>query len=476
MVEFIKIQSHKNKFILSLFSAIFYMFGSSIVVTIGNFCVYFVSYIHYKDNWVNMQYGNIMAPIILLLLSIFSPFSGLIEKKIGPKLTLLISSIIVEICFLFYYLQRNLWIFYAISIFIGFGNGISAGVPIKNVCKYYPKQKGKITSLILFMTGLSSSLYSFIGEKIINPNKEPIINKKTNPFYPEKVAERSNYYFIFALIVMPIATFISLITFYEFKPNKINDDKNEIIIKKINNNKNITNTKEIIITFRFWRNMIIVSLMPFWIYFLSSTYRAYSTMIGNDNNQDFISYLPTIFVAISSITGLFWGFSFDKLGFQIIIKIMSTISIISSIYFAIFINNFTLYVIGLLICASVSRVGMMSIINPHIMQVFEFRNYLIIGGFARLFNQLSCFIAALTSVLLSLKFKNANDLQLPYRIIAIIGIGLSFFGLILSFYENDQKFKFINDDNSQRDTLGVNNRENENEYDNEINDYNKNRN
>ena len=69
-------------------------------------------------------------------------------------------------------------------------------------------------------------------------------------------------------------------------------------------------------------------------------------------------------------------------------------------------------------------------------------------------------------------------MQLPYRIISIFGIGLSFIGLILSFYENDQKFKFINDDNSQRDTLGVNNRENENEYeyDTEINDYNKNRN
>jgi MFS family permease len=413
-----------------------------------------------------MQYGNIMAPTIILLLSIFSPFSGLIEKKIGPQLTLILSSIIVEICFIFYYFQRNLWIFYTISVFIGFGNGISAGVPIKNVCKYYPNQKGKLTSLILFLSGLSSSLYSYIGEKIINPEKKGIINKKTDPFYPEDVADKANNFFIFALIVIPITTFISLITFYKYEPNQISnsDDNNEIILPK--NNDKITNTKEIMITFRFWRNMIIVSLMPFWIYFLSTTYRAYSTMIGDENNQKFISYLPTIFSAISSISGLFWGFSFDKLGFQIIIKIMSLISIILSIYCAFFINNFIFYVIGIFICATVSRVGMMSIINPHIMQVFEFRNYLIIGGFARLFNQLSCFIAALTSVLLSLKFKNANDLQLPYRIVAIIGIGLSIIGLILSFFENDQKFEFNNVGYIQKDSLGVNNRENEYEPEN----------
>ena len=172
MEYFSFIESYNTKFILSICSAIIYQMGSSIVVAIGNFCVYFASYIHYKDEWVNMQYGNIMAPIILLLLSCFSPFSGVIEKKIGPRFTLLISSIIVEICLVIYYFQRNLWIFYIISIFIGFGNGLCAGVPIKNACLYYPKKKGMISSIIICLGGLISSLYVFIGEKIINPEKK----------------------------------------------------------------------------------------------------------------------------------------------------------------------------------------------------------------------------------------------------------------------------------------------------------------
>lgn len=224
---------------------------------------------------------------------------------------------------------------------------------------------------------------------------------------------------------------------------------------KKKNLENITNTKEIIISFRFIRNLLIISLMPFWIYFLTSTYRAYSPLIGID--QKIISYLPTIITAFNSITGLIWGYLFDIFGFQIIIKIMSIITIILSIYFTIFINNEILYIIGLIISTSVSRVGMMSIINPHIMQVFEFRNYLIIGGFARSFNQLSCFIAALTSVLISSNFDNpiANDLEMPYRVVAFTGIFLSFIGFILSFFENDEKFIFKNNENNNRQSLGI---------------------
>lgn len=462
MEYFSFIESYNTKFILSICSAIIYQMGSSIVVAIGNFCVYFASYIHYKDEWVNMQYGNIMAPIILLLLSCFSPFSGVIEKKIGPRFTLLISSIIVEICLVIYYFQRNLWIFYIISIFIGFGNGLSAGVPIKNACLYYPKKKGMISSIIICLGGLISSLYVFIGEKIINPDKKTIINKQTNPFYPEDVANRANYFFIFAMIVIPITTIISLILFYKFeKQNKIENSNNSKSDKMIPKQKeNETNTKEIILNFRFWRNMIIISLMPFWIYFLTATFRAYCPMIGVNSN--FMPYLPTIITALSSITGFIWALIFDKFGFQIIIKIMSILCIILSIYFSIFIDNKILYIIGLIISTSISRVGMMSIINPHIMQVYEFRNYLIIGGFARLFNQLSFFIAGLTSIILSFNFTNGDKLKTPYRIIAIIGILLSSIGLFLSFFENDDKFIFNNIEKNNTNSLGVDtNRESE---------------
>ena len=192
--------------------------------------------------------------------------------------------------------------------------------------------------------------------------------------------------------------------------------------------------------------------MPFWAYFLNSTYRAYAPMIGVD--KELVSYLSTIITFLSSITGFIWAIIFDKFGFQIIIKIMSAICIFLSIYCIIFINNSVLYFIGLLINTTISRVGMMSVINPHIMQVFEFRNYLIIGGFARLFNQSNAFFSALTSVLISLKYKTGDDLKTPYRIVASVGFVFAVTGFILSFQENDKKFKFKNSEETEGN-LGI---------------------
>ena len=444
--------SYNTRFIFSLISAIIYQLGSQVVVTIGNFCVYFASYIHLYQDWVNIQSCNIMAPTILLLLAIFSPISGIIEKYIGPKLTLLLSSIIVQFCLILYYFQNNLYIFYAISVLIGIGNGISAGVPIKNACLYFPKRKGIINSTIIFLGGVTSMLYLIIGEKIINPEKKPIERKNNNPVYPEDVANRAYYYFVFTMIVFPILTIIALLLFYEYVPRENQNGNNEKMIPKKKGPMR-TETKEIIGSFRFWRNMIIITLMPFWVYFLTATYRAYSTLIGLD--QNFISYLPSIITFLSAMIGLIWGYIFDKFGFQKIIMIMSIICIILSIYFTIFIGNKVFYTIGLITSTFISRVGMMSVINPHIMQVFEFRNYLIIGGFARSFNQLSFFIAATISVILSVKNKTADSLETPYRIIASVGIVLSIIGFIFSFYEDDSKFNTKTDDSQRENTLGI---------------------
>ena len=299
-----------------------------------------------------------------------------------------------------------------------------------------------------------SSLYSFLGEKIINPGKEQIIDKETNPFYPIEVANNANKFFLFASIAFPAINILSLILFYKFIPN--NEENNLALVEK-SIKENNTNTKEIMSTFRFWRNILIVALMPFWANFLNSTYRAYSPMIGV--NKNLVSYLSVIINGLNSVTGLIWALVFDKFGFQIIIKIMSGICIILSIFFIIFIADKNLYFIGLLINTTISRVGMMSVFNPHFMQVFEFRNYLIIGGFGRLFSQLSAFLAALTSVLLSLKFKTGDGLKTPYRIVASVGCVFSCVGFVFSFQENDDKFKFKNDfkEENNDNNLGVNN-------------------
>jgi MFS family permease len=171
MDVYIKVKSKRTKFILSFISSIVYLLGYSIIMESGNFSVYFISYIHYKQEWVDMQFGNLMRPIIILFLSVFSPLSGIMENLVGPRLALLSSAIVIEIALIFFFIQRNLWIFYVLSLILGLGCGLSAQIVVKNCCLYYPKKKGFISACIMSLGALIGSSYTLLGEKIINPDR-----------------------------------------------------------------------------------------------------------------------------------------------------------------------------------------------------------------------------------------------------------------------------------------------------------------
>ena len=249
---FFKVKRKRIRFVLSFFSALAYLLGYSIIMESGNFSVYYISKIHYTQNWVNMQYGNLMLPFVLLFLSIFSPLSGVMETLFGSRLAMLSSSIVIEIALIFLYFQKNIFIFYTLSLFLGVGCGLSANICVKNCCFYYPKKKGLISSSVMSLGAMVGSSYTYLGEKIINPNREKVIDKDKEPYYRKEIAERSKYFFLFGMIVIPVSAALSLFLFYKYDPIcEIENDGNEKIENKVDdikgplleNNEEITENK-----------------------------------------------------------------------------------------------------------------------------------------------------------------------------------------------------------------------------------------
>ena len=480
MDVYIKVKSKRTKFILSFISSIVYLLGYSIIMESGNFSVYFISYIHYKQEWVDMQFGNLMRPIIILFLSVFSPLSGIMENLVGPRLALLSSAIVIEIVLLFFFLQRNLWIFYILSLFLGLGCGLSAQIVVKNCCMYYPKKKGFISACIMSLGALIGSSYTLLGEKIINPDREEVIDKKTNPYYSEEISERSKYFFLFGMLVMPIATAFSIFLFYKYDPSceieneegdkmdkKVEDIKGPLLEgtkeEEIKNNEtktpsndkkedeklNISNSynkstlhqniKKALKTFRFWRNILISGIMPFGLLFIFATSRAYSSLLGVSG--DIVGTLAGTMNIIGSTCNPIWAFCCDKFGFQPVTKIITISIIIFNCYFFICLDKDIFYVIGLYI-SCVFRGGVLACITPHVMQIYGLKYYLLLGGFLRLFNALFSFMIAMISTIISIWFHQADDLLLPYRIICSVGFILAIIGLIFVYQENDTKFRF----------------------------------
>ena len=469
------IKKKRTKFILSVLSAILYLLGQGVIIGASGLSVYILAYIHHKDKWVDMQYGNLMMPVMTFFLSLFSPISGFLEKICGPLISLFISCIIIEICLFLFYIQRNIWVFYSITLFVGFGAGISAQIPIKNACFYYPEQKGLISSVIMSFVGVSAALYIFIGENIVNPDKEGVIDQETDPYYSEEVSKRSKNYFLFAMIVLPTFTFLSFLFFYKYNPNceteeneeekKENNSENkeelkeelkDNFIKKDKKQKKLNsfykpspskNIKIALKSFRFWRNIIISGVMPFWLFFIQSSFRAYVVMIGVDTN--IIYFLGSGISLISCFLAPVWATLVDKFGFQPIIMIIGIISTGMPIYFFFSLDKKLLYVIGLIISTSI-LVGIMASVTPHLMQVYGLRYYLTIGGLARLFNDLSSFLAAITTIILSIYFKNGEQLLFPYKMVVAGGFFLSVIGLIMIFFENDEKFIYGDENEEEK--------------------------
>ena len=190
-----KVQHKKEQFALSFVSAVIFQLGYAIIMESCNFTVYFLSYIRYKQDWIDMNYGNYMRPVVLLFLTLFSPLSGTMEHYCGPRISILISSIIIESAFVLLYLQRNFWYYYSLTLLLGIGNGLSTQILIKNTCCYYPDKKGLINALINSIGSLFGTAYSYFGEKIINPKGKIIRLPNEEPYYEEDIEKSQDYSF-----------------------------------------------------------------------------------------------------------------------------------------------------------------------------------------------------------------------------------------------------------------------------------------
>ena len=119
-----------------------------------------------------------------------------------------------------------------------------------------------------------------------------------------------------------------------------------------------------------------------------------------------------------------------------------------SIYFYKYMEDKFFYVVGVII-VNIVFFGVMSSVYPHLMHVYGITYFLTIGGFARLFNDLSVFIAAFISIIISVYNQMPNELVRPYKNMVLAGGCLSVVGLVLIFFENDEKFDY-GDENEEK--------------------------
>ena len=157
----------------------------------------FLDILFYLFLTVGTKIGNLMSTRICILISLliqYSSFTMIIFFNTNPYITL-----------------------FSLGVF-NIGNAISFLTYMKNCWKYYPLKYGSINGIILSGAGISSSILTFLGEIIINPEK----NK--NDDCSENVKNIESFLEIVACILLVCGLFGFLFSF-QYKEELPPDDK-----------------------------------------------------------------------------------------------------------------------------------------------------------------------------------------------------------------------------------------------------------
>lgn len=446
--------SKRTKFILSFIASSIYSIGGISILVLGQCNVYIYSYLHYmnKNQDIDLQYGNLMIPLLMLFFYISIPLGGYIEKKIGSHFTLISSTLLGELMIIFFINQtnKNLTLILVILLGVFFGFGIS--IPIKNVLSYYPKKKSTISSLLGSNNTIIGAIVNFLSEKIINPEK--VILKDGEKYFPLNICLNYIKFFKYLLFIIPITLLISLITIQKYDPKTDNEEmttniKNSEVLPYNNNNiENFTNEKKsdywhdvksILKTLRVWRIIYISAMTTFGVGFCTHTFRVYGAVTSI--NGTIMQYYPIFNALCSVIMGPIWGILNDKFKYKVVIKILTLTTIIQALILVIFISNNYLYV-GASLLGAIITSGFNSVNFPHVIEVYTIKYSLEIGGLTGIVGGVFHIIKAVLAVMFSKYYTTGKELRFPYRIMYAVGLGLSCFSMYLTFFENDVKFVY----------------------------------
>lgn len=493
--------SKKKRFAVTFVSAVFFHLGSSSIFSLGNLNVYIISLCHYSaQDFVNLQYAIMLVPLFMFSLTLFIPIIGPIELKLGPRATILMGSVALTLNLVLLYFVRNIWLTYVFYFTLGFGYGAVAMVPNKNCCFFYPQSKAIINAFLMGIMTSITLVYNLVGEKIINPDGKPL---NAEGFYDKEVAEGVLLYYVILGGVLVVTGIIGQICFKKFENDEEKEERSTLpdierdeeaenfeenlveedsINKKmeelkdvrksvleynnINNSYAETNNEEndkatevsylneqksktykhdmkkVLKHHRIWMLAVISFCGTFSACYMSNTFRTFAPLTQNtESDAKFIQFM-SVFNSLSlTIFTPIFGILFNKIGFKVCIKLLSVIGLANSCMLMLFLADKVIYRIFNCVSAVLNS-GFMTIINPHVMNIYGIKYTLELNGIILVLQNVGSLLGGVASFVFGLFFKTGGELIVPYKIVFAVGSFFSAVAFVLQFFESNEEFKF----------------------------------
>ena len=146
--------------------------------TFGNLAPYLVSYVRERSHPADLHSGT-GAWIYALALGgqgVSMCLGGLMEKRLGPRLSTLIGSGIMSLGVLLSYfaVKVSFWLLlFTYGLIFGLGVGIAYVGPLACAMRWMPRWKGAMAGLVLSGFGLGALVFTPIQTGFINPHNTP---------------------------------------------------------------------------------------------------------------------------------------------------------------------------------------------------------------------------------------------------------------------------------------------------------------
>ena len=167
--------------ILSLIANELHLIGYGSLMVFLNLTTYLMSYLrHYQDEkTLTLQYTYFIGPVMSITMGLFTPCVGMIENKIGLKLSIVLGGILCLWSSVILYFSKN----YYFDLFAFFLNSCGSSMTAllsRNLMNYFFHIRGKLYGVLSVISSLVSSAYNVIGEKwIVNPKSEEAVVDKS---------------------------------------------------------------------------------------------------------------------------------------------------------------------------------------------------------------------------------------------------------------------------------------------------------
>ena len=485
---------HSNKTMLldgirSVIGGVFHKIVVMCMMAFMGFSTYMISYLKYyqspSEKPITLNYTYFLMPILTITMGIGIPFSGVLEYKIGTRLTIVYSSLYLILSSVIQYYSK-IFFLNALAIFT-FAAGFSLSIAItgKNACMYFPKRRGMVSGILAFFGAVFSSILNLFGEKvIINPDS---IDPQRG-YYTYEVAKNIKKYYLFQILCVITFTIISVILIVPFDIKKLKGPKrpkgkkekkeedllidnkainDEALVNDENGEENNEENKEekqkdigekiycglsgmessllnasnysmdqvksAARSFRVWRlflmnafsaplnNFFTITWRPISIYKKMPTYK-----IQNVN-----SYISII----QMFTTPLFGYLSDRIPFRAMRVTLGIIDAIVGFLFYFSFKNVDFFII-LIILNSFAYWGMFSLNEPHYMKIFGMKHVIEISGIIGLSNVIMGPICSLFAFFIEENFQ--GNLDSVYKYMFIISSSLSIVDICLSCFETDE--------------------------------------